>query len=104
MKTTENLPLNHVVMMAVTKSKENENENDLNSLYLLIAELFGQTKITPMALAKIVILNKKSDVIKDASIKMLLEDSSCSFEKAEEYVEEKYFENCHTTKTFFMFL
>ena len=86
-------------MMAVTKSKENENEDDLKSLYLLIAELFGQTKITPMALAKIVILNKSTNVIKDASIKMLLEDSSCSFEKAEEYVEEKYYENCHTTKS-----
>ena len=86
-------------MMAVTKSKENKNEDDLKSLYLLIAKLFGQTKITPMALAKMVILNKGTSVIRDASIKMILEDSSCSFEKAEEYVDEKYFENCHKSKS-----
>ena len=86
-------------MMAVTKSKEDKNEDDLKSLYLLIAELFGQTEITPMALAKMVILNKRTGVINDVSIKMLLEESVCTFEKAEEYVEEKYFEKCHTSKS-----
>ena len=99
LNSIDNLPLSHVVMMAVTKGKEREDESFLISLYLLIGEIFGQTQITPMALAKMVILNKGTGVINDVSIKMLLEESVCSFEKAEEYVEEKYYESCHKSES-----
>jgi hypothetical protein len=78
-------------MMAVTKGKEKKNDIFLKSLYLLIGEIFGQKQITPMALAKMVIFQKTKSVLSDESIKMVLEESACSLEKAEEYVEEKHF-------------
>ena len=85
-------------MMAVTKGKEKENVIFLKSLYILIGEIFGQTQITPMALAKMVILQKTKSVLSDESIKMVLEESACSSEKAEEYVEEKHYESCHKSE------
>ena len=85
-------------MMAVTKGKEKENGIFLKSLYILIGEIFGQTQITPMALAKMVILQKTKSVLSDESIKMVLEESACSSEKAEEYVEEKHYESCHKSE------
>ena len=85
-------------MMAVTKGKEKENGIFLKSLYILIGEIFGQTQITPMALAKMVILQKTKSVLSDESIKMVLEESACSLEKAEEYVEEKHYESCHKSE------
>ena len=85
-------------MMAVTKGKGKENGSFLKSLYLLIGEIFGQTQITPMALAKMVILQKTKSVLSDESIKMLLEESPCSLEKAQEYVDEKHYESCHKSE------
>ena len=85
-------------MMAVTKGKGKENGSFLKSLYLLIGEIFGQTQITPMALAKMVILQKTKSVLSDESIKMVLEESPCSLEKAQEYVDEKYYESCHKSE------
>ena len=86
-------------MMAVTKGKEEENDIFLKSLYLLIGEIFGQKQITPMSLAKMVIFQKTKSVLSDESIKMVLEESACSLEKAEEYVEEKHFESCHKSES-----
>ena len=85
-------------MMAVTKGKEEENGIFLKSLYLLIGEIFGQTQTTPMALAKMVILQKTKSVLSDESIKMVLEESACSLEKAQEYVDEKHYESCHKSE------
>ena len=85
-------------MMAVTKGKEEENDIFLKSLYLLIGKIFGQTQITPMALAKMVILQKTTSVLSDESIKMVLEGSACSLEKAQEYVEEKHYKSCHKSE------
>ena len=85
-------------MMAVTKGKEEENGSFLKSLYLLIGEIFGQTQITPMALAKMVILQKTKSVLSDESIKMVLEESACSLEKAQKYIEEKQYESCHKSE------
>ena len=41
---------------------------------------------------------KTKSVLSDESIKMALEESACSLEKAEEYVEEKHYESCHKSK------
>ena len=81
-------------MMAFTKSKEMKNEIFLKSLYLLIAEIFGQKKITPMALAKIVILRKEKSILYDESVQILLEESACNNKTVTEYFDKKYYESC----------
>ena len=67
----------------------------MKSLYLLIAEVLGQEKVTPMALAKTVVSNKKNSVFKDVSVKLLLNESTCSYEKAMEYGKELTQTYCH---------
>ena len=62
-------------MMAVTKGKDQKKKIILKSLYLLIAKMFGQTKITPMALAKIVIGRKEESVHYDESVQLILEEN-----------------------------
>ena len=81
-------------MMAETKGKENKDSDYLESLYQLIAEVFGQKKITPMALVKMVVRNKGTGIIKDPSVKLVLNET-CNFDKAKEYAKEKYYKDCH---------
>ena len=47
------LSLSHVVIMAATKAEK--NETFLHSLYTRIADIFGQTTITPMGLIKVLL-------------------------------------------------
>ena len=81
-------------MMAVTKGEEQKNKIFLKSLYLLIAKMFGQTNITPMALAKIVIVRKKESILYDESVQLILEESDCNNKSVTEYFNKKYFERC----------
>ena len=81
-------------MMAVTKGEEQKKKIFLKSLYLLIAKMFGQTNITPMALAKIVIVRKKESILYDESVQLILEESDCNNKSVTEYFKEKYFESC----------
>ena len=81
-------------MMAVTKGKDQKKKLFLKSLYLLIAKMFGQTKITPMALAKIVIVRKEESVLYDESVQLILEESDCNNKSVTKYFKEKHFESC----------
>ena len=53
----ENLPMIHVLLMSVYKNEENKDFQ--KELYHKIAQIFGSESITPMALVRLYMRNKR---------------------------------------------
>ena len=84
MQNIDDLPLDQVVMLAKTKGEG--DEDFLKYLYLIIAKIFNQEKVTPMAIVKMAVRNKGTKLLEDVSVKMLLDDN-CNFIEAEKYAK-----------------
>jgi hypothetical protein len=73
----------------LTKGENEGKVSFITKLYTEIAITFGDPdgKITPMALAYIFIKNKELSIVLKQSVRMLFNESSCSFAEAQNYAK-----------------
>lgn len=80
----DQLQVIHMIMMAFKLSEDDEDFQ--RALIMLIAKMFGQEKLTPMGLIRILVKNKGTKMLKESFVKVLLDDK-CNEDEVKKYTK-----------------